>query len=448
VSWEFPTTDLRSSGFIPTQIASVKSRRLAPDGCVKGSIDYGTIDLQDPRNNTAGHAADSLVLDAWNGSEVTRSENHPDWKSHKSGSWQGDLGGEFFNQKQYVVESIPQYGFSSEVIQEGRYKTYCNYSGPVLPEAPGVHGFPSYFNSSNTTLDAWGSKAIAACKPTNSVADASVFLGELMREGVRDLFHPRSLERMRDVTREARKVPAETYLQYQFGWKPVAQDAAAIAAAVLDRHVYMTQFERDSGKLVRRRFAFKPVVSEQTDQVGTDVAVYLRPSHAVLYSDALPKGRVYRTRTSLTSRWFSGGFTYYTPKDYGLRSDITRSVQMCKKVFGLSFTPDVVWNLAPWSWAADWFTNIGDVLSNISDAAIYGLVLKYGYMMEHTMRSDKYVFAGPNGLRNSSILPIPITLVSETKVRRKATPFGFGLTWNGFNPFQLSIAAALGLSRS
>jgi hypothetical protein len=29
----------------------------------------------------------------------------------------------------------------------------------------------------------------------------------------------------------------------------------------------------------------------------------------------------------------------------------------------------------------------------------------------------------------------------------KASPFGFGLTWKDFDPFQLSILGALGLNR-
>jgi hypothetical protein len=69
-------------------------------------------------------------------------------------------------------------------------------------------------------------------------------------------------------------------------------------------------------------------------------------------------------------------------------------------------------------------------------------------MMEHTKVSDRYTFSGDTRLIARDIRPGYFTLVSETKVRRKATPFGFGLTWNGFNAVQLAIAAALGISHS
>jgi hypothetical protein len=39
------------------------------------------------------------------------------------------------------------------------------------------------------------------------------------------------------------------------------------------------------------------------------------------------------------------------------------------------------------------------------------------------------------------------TVVSNRKYRVKASPFGFGYTWKDFDPFQLSILGALGVSR-
>jgi hypothetical protein len=130
---------------------------------------------------------------------------------------------------------------------------------------------------------------------------------------------------------------------------------------------------------------------------------------------------------------------------------MARSALMAKKTLGLSLTPDTVWNLAPWSWAVDWFTNAGDVISNLTDWAVYGLCLRYGYIMEHTIARDTYTYVGGSkgaGFKRTEYLPPPIILEVETKIRRKANPFGFGLTWNGLSPIQLAIAAALGITRS
>jgi hypothetical protein len=120
-----------------------------------------------------------------------------------------------------------------------------------------------------------------------------------------------------------------------------------------------------------------------------------------------------------------------------------------KKLLGLSLTPDTVWNLTPWSWMVDWVSNAGDVVSNISDALFDGLVLRYGYMMEHTLTSDEYFFVGPTGFQpTNGPRPSSITLHHEVKKRVKATPYGFGLTWTSFTTRQLAILAALGITRS
>jgi len=158
-------------------------------------------------------------------------------------------------------------------------------------------------------------------------------------------------------------------------------------------------------------------------------------------------GKTLKVRETHRERWFSGAFTYYMPSGYNTRNVMYREAQRVKKLLGLTIDPEVVWNLAPWSWAADWFSSSGDVLSNISDWASDGLVLRYGYMMEFTSTHDSYYHTGPTGLLDSSIQPSSVTLVAETKLRRRATPFGFGLTWSGLTPRQLAIAAALGLSR-
>jgi hypothetical protein len=120
---------------------------------------------------------------------------------------------------------------------------------------------------------------------------------------------------------------------------------------------------------------------------------------------------------------------------------------MARQVFGLELTPELVWELSPWSWAVDWFSNVGEVVHNITAFAQNGLVMRYGYVMEHSMIRDTYAFSGETGFNSPVVVPT-LTLVSETKVRRQANPFGFGVDWKGLNPFQLSIAAALGLKKS
>jgi hypothetical protein len=124
---------------------------------------------------------------------------------------------------------------------------------------------------------------------------------------------------------------------------------------------------------------------------------------------------------------------------------MVRDAALADKLFGISLTPEVLWNLAPWSWAVDWFSNTGDVISNLSDWASDGLVLQYGYMMEHTVSSYTYSMS-PTGIYRGVPAP-PVSFVTETKIRRRASPFGFGINLSALSARQNAILVALGLSR-
>jgi len=159
-------------------------------------------------------------------------------------------------------------------------------------------------------------------------------------------------------------------------------------------------------------------------------------------------GKVYRVRKTTQRRWFSGAFTYHLGMDPYSLNRMEGMQQDANHLLGLDITPETLYNLAPWSWAVDWVSSLGDVVSNLTDHIQYGLVMPYGYLMEHTIVSDTYYWSGPTNLKVSTIVPSPITLVTETKLRRKANPYGFGLTWNSLSTKQQAILAALGITKS
>jgi hypothetical protein len=156
-------------------------------------------------------------------------------------------------------------------------------------------------------------------------------------------------------------------------------------------------------------------------------------------------GTLTTTTTVERKRWFSGAFTYYAKKPSSF-SDIESRVQELNYLYGLAPTPEAIWDLTPWSWAADWIANMGDVLNNLSMYLTDGLVMRYGYVMEKTTTTVAYTHAGTNLKGVGPIFPSQ-TFRSITKRRRPATPFGFGLTYSGFNTRQWAILAALGISR-
>jgi len=424
-----------------TSAQTVKSREIPAKGDFSSHLVFGSFS---PTSVTSTEVFDRFPPDTFMGRQSTASENHPSWRNHVRGSLKGDVGGAFRTVKQWVETPLVSESIAGIDEWPPGWGTYANFSGPVLPLPPPQIAFPPVAESSETSLDAWGASAVAQCKPTNNIADVSTFLGELLREGLPRVIG--SASNWKQGTSRAKSAGNE-YLNAEFGWKPLVHDIRSIADAIVRAETVLRQYERDSGKVVRRRFSFPSESNVSTERVRDGVSPYLAVSHSNLYWSNINQGSVYRIHTVERERWFSGAFTYYLPSGYDTRSGMARQLAEAKKVLGLSLTPDTVWNLAPWSWAVDWFTNAGDVISNMTDWVTDGLVLRYGYMMEHVRSSYTYTFVGPTGLR-SDLQPVPITTVTETKVRRKANPFGFGLTWGGLSPRQLAIAAALGLSRS
>jgi hypothetical protein len=117
------------------------------------------------------------------------------------------------------------------------------------------------------------------------------------------------------------------------------------------------------------------------------------------------------------------------------------------KLLGLRLTPEVLWDLTPWTWLGDWVSNLGDVIHNVSALGQDNLVIKYGYIMQHTKYEREYRLS-LNKPRIDGVGVYDLKLINERKVRMKASPYGFGLTWDGFSTRQWAILGALGLSNA
>lgn len=117
-----------------------------------------------------------------------------------------------------------------------------------------------------------------------------------------------------------------------------------------------------------------------------------------------------------------------------------------EKLGGLGAVPTAIdlWNLVPWSWFVDWFTNFNHVITNLSYLGQNGLAIRRGYLMAHYATREVHQ---KKGLVMSQPFLTTGEILTERKYRVSASPFGFGYTWKDFDPFQLSILGALGVSR-
>jgi len=393
------------------------------------------------------------------GTQITVSENHPEWKLLRNhpGIFLGNVGGGFDSRRRYVV-GVPSrpYRISGIQFDDEFHRSYTRveYEGPVLPQAPSDFQFPPYADSSDGDLREWGRKAIALSSPVNPAANVSTFLGEFLSEGLPHsvgsaLKHIQTLN-----PKNLLKAGSEEHLNVVFGWLPIFSDLRSIHSSLQNAQKIIDQLDRDSGKMVRRGWKFKPEVTSDITAVSADrYGPWTDGSSSLMFSQSKPpRGQVMRESKTTRTRWFSGAFTYYVPPvgPNGFTTDqLARKIILAQKVLGAGASPADAWNLLPWSWLVDWFSDIGDFAKNLDAVILDNQVLVYGYMMEHTVSSYTYTLVGPYYYHDNSVGPVPpsVTLVSETKRRISASPYGFGLTLGGLSTLQKSILGALGFTR-
>lgn len=370
-----------------------------------------------------------------------------------------DVGGDFVTTKSWAVcpsgqpVSIDTGWIQSGLFDERRYL----FEGPLIINEmaiPSSTPFPAQVASSDATLNAWGAKAIARCAPTEPTVSLAASLLEAYRDGLPKLIGRSTWqERVRkaQTLRKNAGTASDEFLNVEFGWLPLISDVRDFTSTVIHLHKLLQQYMRDNGRVVRRRFSFPPEISYVESVISTNQFPRAGINGSPIFdSTKSPRGIVVRRRSTTVYRWFSGAFVYHLPQSFfaSMYTPFAADFQTAQKLFGLELTPDVLWQLTPWSWAVDWFSNVGDVIHNASAWANDGLVMKYGYIMEHSRVQDTYTYTGPTNIRGGSAArPPDLTLVSETKKRKAANPFGFGLTMSGLSPVQKSILAAVGFSR-
>jgi hypothetical protein len=313
---------------------------------------------------------------------------------------------------------------------------------------------PGLFIATNDVAS--GKAAIAACAPTKPNASLSVFVGELF-SGLPTLA---GVALLKERASSARALGSE-YLNVQFGWLPLVADLTKMVQSLSKASETIKQFERDSGRNVRRRYNL-PDKQFSRQYTGGELEVPSTLSTFAYYDDGatvsqgtpvpLISDSCVVTVTATQRRWFSGMFTYYVPAGNDLLSKITRYEQLANKLLGTRLTPTTLWELAPWSWLIDWFVDIQSHIDVVSLMNRDDLVLRYGYLMVHdrlaivaTGDSSHRPLEGGDVLRTTTYWQS----VLERKRRVKSTPYGFGLNPDSdFSGSQWAILGALGLTKA
>lgn len=288
-------------------------------------------------------------------------------------------------------------------------------------------------NLSETAINALGASAVARVSPTASASNPQLTLGELL------LGAPKMVGSTLKEATSFYKKAGDEFLNIEFGWKPFLDDVKKFASTVRDSDKIIRQYIRDSGRSVRRRYVFPPERQIRLTS-GNGFFEPLTPSFGASVSLEEEAYKAY---------WFSGSFKYYVPIGDDALGKLDRHMALADRLYGIH-SPSQVWELAPWSWAVDWFSNTGDVIKNIEALGVDGLVMERGYMMAHEKRQETLsVRENDVKLRTVGLQGVGSRKITlwETKRRYVANPFGFGILDSSLSEKQIAILAALGLSR-
>lgn len=318
------------------------------------------------------------------------------------------------------------------------------YEQPVFANFINIRNghFPLPLPSDRSFLNSLATEAISKIAPNKPEASLSSFLGEL-REGL-----PRAV--LLGKTGRARtgrvRNAGDEYLNVEFGWKPLVRDVQSFATSVRNSEEILKKFEDGAGKLSRRTHTFPTELVVGDEIVINPITTLMPPVHGLHYGPE-PGGALTKQTTSRTERWFAASFMYAipprgTPQNYSAKAN---------KLLGTNLSPEMLWNIAPWSWAADWAGNAGTIATNLSLFNSDCLVMPWNYIMERKTIVDTYTWRSFSdkcyrnypGRHSASQ-----ELTTVMKYRQSGTPYGFHVDWPDFTAAQLAILASLGMSRA
>lgn len=314
------------------------------------------------------------------------------------------------------------------------------YSGYMLIQNGGLNEWtdaPPYPTASKIASD--GRKAISRTIPTAPEASMATFLGELRERLPQAIGHEIALRKLSHRTAGAE------YLNVQFGLRPFIADLQKMALAVLHATKLARQYQRDSGRVVRRRTTLYDTTVVGINGTYAASPTWVQPSGFSALDLHVTYGPVSITDMIYQKCYFSGAFSYHLSKAHSFLGKLDYYEAQANHLLGLNLTVDTIWELTPWSWLFDWNADIGRFMSNVSALSTDSTVLRYGYVMHHTsgvrIRTQTVYHNGTESVIRKESL-------SEEKLRTKSNPYGFDTLVSAYSPKQWSILAALGMTRA
>lgn len=341
----------------------------------------------------------------------------------------------------------------SRTVDTHGYGDICK--GPVCYSDsvayPPIGASPPSYNGLASVALPYGPKGWNRTRPSRPIMDLSQSLGEL--KDVPSLTTPLAgFQRIADLvrrgvpaprsTREFARTVGQEYLNVDFGWAPLLSDIGKLLEFQETFNRRMEFLRKNNGKSLRRRLTLVDSTTNNVSETpSTNVGAYLTCG-----AHGSWQGKVTTETISKRKIWYSAGYRLHFP-DLSTPDNI-REVR--NALLGTRPSISTVWELTPWSFLADWVTNIGDNYANLSDPLRNYYAASYAFLMvteSRTVRRTVNAYQMSTSLVGTRSLSVSAETSFTVKARYMASPFGFGLTWDTLSASQQATAAALGISR-
>ncbi len=333
----------------------------------------------------------------------------------------------------------------------------------------------------DSEIDSSGAKLIRNSRPTSPHSNMGQWFGELRDSrrlltadlagqlvgGQRKFPKRKGKFNNNDFLRVQQEL-AGGYVNAHFGWFPFLGDFIKALQAIADSEKIVNQFLEDSGKLIRRtnrKIIHQNAVQGEFSIHGekssygkyfvnhTEYGAYgekaifgFRQNNSNdLYADCR------YNITTVTELRSSALFEYFAYDPQGALPRIQAAQQKAKLLLGDPLlSASTLWELLPWSWMADWFFDVGGLLSYQESVESDSLAARRASTVWETTTSATMDSQIRKGTSSGYLEGGKSTTIATRRYqnRRPGNPYGMGIDWSGFTPQRWFILGALGISNA
>lgn len=244
---------------------------------------------------------------------------------------------------------------------------------------------------------------------------------------------------------------ADNFLNHQFGWVPFLSDVGGAIQTYQKSNDIIARLTRNNGRGIRRRVTVENVTSTTTVATGTGSLFTGTTFPQMFYQPPnVAWEPTWEVSDTVTRRVEGiGKFRYYLPEFDAGRPDYDSAMNTAKRhldIYGVRINPSNLYQIVPWSWAADWVSNVGHYVHKFSDEFGDNLAAEYFYttFYQDTVRT----YTNIHRFHDRTVV---LTASKRVLVKKRVegdSPFGVSLSWANLSPRQIAIAGALGISAS